>query len=418
MTTITLPHSQPEARARFYGDVEDLVNPGFLSHTLSLGGKRFAVRSLGPGDLFLLRMRSDGLSDIEWKTWAVASSIWMVDGHNLLGERHAASLIHNTLRKMPSRITESLFYVVLGLFARQSKAAEAVEAFVYEDSSRTMWKLLGQDYTKHAGVLGTDTLGSNYIQRIWMAFNEVEDLRFTYDRQWEGFKLVASAQAPKGIRKIDQREEKAKQEEKARRQAIMDRYYYYRLGFIDREDFLKDKQRDVRGLSVGAKSVDALEKEFTMWVAGEMDEHDRIVSNYKETLMARKEQADMEREERLYALREEAAKIEESVDPLPLVAYTPAQLSEILKTRQPGRPGLRVVGDSDAEKRKSFVADFASRKQVAGKLVVDEDRVIDPRANPEQDKLLLQQLIQNRRVPLSSVPEDEENIDPSVFGGR
>ena len=409
-----LPKTTPEQRVQFYKDIEDLISPGFLTHPVEIGGVVFNLRSLNPGDLFMIRARVGDKYNLRWQTWVIASSIWMFNGYNLMGEKNVAPRMFQMVERMPLVAHQLLFSLVLGLFARLDRAAEGLEAYMYEPKSRGLWGMLGKNqFQSSHGVWGAEVLGFNHIQRIWRAFNEIEDERLISERQWGGFKLVASSNSPKGVKKIDQADMKSRQEEDSRRQTVMDRYYYYRIGLVDREGFIKGQERDTIGAQITApKTVEDLESEFTRWVSGEMDEHDRIVEAYKQGILAKRAQEEAEQAARLQRLREEALLRQEAdLEPMPLVGYTAHQLEEMLSQKGSGPRGVRKIHDGEFETHRRYVDKFIDQNQQKGNLVVGPDgKVHDPRGDASLHIQSLQELVEKRQVELGHdipMPGDE-----------
>jgi len=406
-----LPPTTAEQRKIHYSDVEALLNPGFLSHAITVRGTRFCLRTLSPGDLFLLRNRANGLSDKEWQRWAIASCIWMVDGYNLLGEGNHVPRLYRMVRRLPSRAHRILYNTILGLFSRAEKAAEGVESYIYEDAARSKWRMMGRtEFPHHLGVPGAVGLGVNFIQQIWMAFNMVEDDKQTADQQWEGFKLVASTQAPKGIQKIDTKDKQRHREEQARRQSVMDRFYYYRVGKVDREGYLKDKNRDLIGAVIHQpKSPDQLSDEYRRWVDGDMDQHDMIVESYKNQIMARRAEEDRQREARRAALHREIERREAAdMEPLSLVAYSPAQLQQILAERNVGQPRGRRIYDDQQAKNERYINNFLVKEQRRGAVQKTADgryADADPHAVERHDQI--QNSLENRKVQFGAPPQPQ-----------
>ena len=335
-----LPNTTPEQRGPKYEDIESLITVGFLSHSVVVNGVHLSFRSLGPGDTFLLRTRLTGHGGGDWRLWTIASSIWMVDGFLVINEPQAAPFILQILRKLPKAAHEILFSIVSGLFIRQNKALDGVEAYCYEGTSRYRWKSFGGTSPHfHSGIPGQETLGTNYVQRMWTFYNQVEDKRISEEAEWEGFKLVASTQAYKGMKKVDEHDKQAWQKEQARRQLVQDTFFYRTIGLIDKEE---EDAIATANKAFEAKSAEDLEHEMFLWVSGQEDEHDRIVSEYKREVIARHEAQKAERERRAAEYRrrlDEESKTR--MYPTVLVGYTQDQLANILQDRRPG--GVRVV---------------------------------------------------------------------------
>jgi len=322
----------------------------------------------------------------------------MVNGYNLLGEVHAPPAIAKLLRKLPKNVRQIMFNVVLSLFGRVNKAIEAVEAYTYESTSRYKWRSYGGHISaKHSGF---DQLGTNHVQRLWTFYNITEDTKVADESMWEGFKLVTSAQAPKGVKKIDDRDRQTRQLEKDRRQAILDRFYYVCKGVM--KPLTKDSSKnDVNPNLMGSKSADDLAQEMHNWVSGSDDWHDQVVNNYKQRIVNNYEQHKVEAAERAAALAE--LHEQESGEPVQLVGYTPEQLADILKDRNPGSPGVRQVGAGMNGVRDHLYKKYLERGADPGALRGTEDgriAIVDP-----EERMSLDEQIANRQVTFS-VGED------------
>ncbi len=395
-----LPHSTPEQRAHLYKDVEQLISPGFLTQNVTVGYQRIAIRSLCPGDVYLLQARVGmDTNQVNWRAWSVASSIWMIDGHNMLGQDWAVPRLAKFVQRLPPAAANTLFTAILGLFGRVQAAMEAAEAFLYERACRFMWRTLGERPYERSGVVGSERLGVNHIQRMWIAFNTAEDQRLSSETLWEGFKLTAMSMAPKGVKKLDEAEQRRKEEEAGRRQEVQDRLYYWKAGVIPEEVF---RNREAVGGSLnGSKSVNDLEGEMRQWVSGERDDHDLIVAQYKQKISNRmkdEEAARMQRLRDLEAKREEL--MEEQVAlPTQLVAYTPDQLQRVLAERGHGGSGARYIGPERNDQ--NFLYDrYLKAEETTSGLQVVNGRIVHPNADPETDARTLDQIVKGRKVQM------------------
>lgn len=392
---MSLPRTTIEQRSRFYEDVEALLSPGFLTHGVVVAGVRLQVRSLFPGDLFMLRARTDGVGHQDWRTWMVASSVWMVDGHSVLGQEAAVPLLAQSLWHLPHHVRNMLFSLVLGLFSRSQRALEAITTYCYEGESRYKWITIGRGQGQASfGIPGVPDLGMNTVQQIWWAYNQHEDQRLRDDQQWNGFKLVASTNAPKAVKKIDESDRNHAQAEQDRREAALDTFYYTLMGVITPED----KRLLEGGHRFQTKSVDDLEDEMRRWVTGDADIHDRVVNEYKERIRAEREQARQEQESRRAALQAERIRLEqeaaeEGVMPQPLLALTAEQLQRMLSERgQQGRPGVAFIPVAPHADR-LYTKYLAEGAVTSGQVQVVDGKVVDP----QTDAQTLNQLIQGRR---------------------
>lgn len=405
-----LPKTTYEQRSSLYEDVETLLDFGFLTVDVLVNGVRLSLRSLGPGDRFVLRHRIHKASTEEWRAWAIASSVWLIDGYTLLDNPNSAPSLFKTFLRLPNNVKAILFNGVMGLFNRVSKAIDAVESYAYEKISRYKWKSLGKmPFTTHYGA-SLGNMGTNHVQRMWTFYNQIEDQKIADDHLWEGFKLVTSAQAPKGVKKIDDRDRQTRKQEEERRQATQDKFYYIAKGVL-KSDADKKNEAMNQGMMLGVKSADDLVDEMKRWVTGEFDWHDEIVDNYKRTVAegyARHKQEAAERKAMMDALWEQ-----ESGVPKAMVAYTPEQLAEILKDRQPGPGGVRQVGSGAGIVREHLYAKYLERQPDSGSIRVDEEGHLTVAANsPERPPL--DQRVAERQVAFR-VGNDEEDPLPNEW---
>jgi len=398
---IRLPKTTPDQRLALYEDVEALISPGFLSHTVTINYALLSLRSLGPGDVHLLKARVATGFDDDWKVWVIASSIWMVDGYCLLDEPHAAPRMAKMVRALPRHIRNILFSLVTGLFSRSSKAVDATEPYCYEGVSRFRWKSFGGHVPGlHAGIPGVERLGSNHVQRMWTFYNEVEDKRVEEETLWEGFKLTASAQAPKGVKKIDARDQQHRQQELTRRQTLLDRFYYTRKGLLlDLPDAM-DSQKAI--VDSGSKTADELADEMHRWVSGQEDWHDKIVTEYKRRVSEKYEAEKQERARRADALRSQMTGDQGLAPTTALVGYSAVQLQAMLRERHPGHPGVKQVSAGVNSARDYLYEKYLRREADAGVL-----RSVDGHLVPTEGRELTNEVAQ-RLVPFQSGPGDGE----------
>lgn len=331
----------------------------------------------------------------QWRVWTVASAIWMIDGINILGEPGATPRMARILQGLPRSTQEILFAISLGLFARQTRATQGVEAYCYERASRYQWRTLGGDsFVTQAGVPGVERMGTNQVQRMWAAFNTYEDQRDQAEIVWGSAKLAASAMSSKGIQKIDAKDKERQRKEEQRRQMVMDYFCYWALGLIDDPNPYKAKGLPETGAVDQHKTVEELEDEMKRWVSGEDDWHDRVIREYKKRIIERTEREKADLEARTRALQAQAAL--RGTDMLPstsLVGYTPDQLNSILDGR-PGAPeGVKQVTEG-GDSRGHLYSKYIEKAPSAGNLRTEGGRVITQ--GDEEGRLAAE--IANRQV--------------------
>lgn len=339
-----------------YSTLEEMLTPGFVAQAVSVGGISLSMRSLFPGEYLLLRHRIGlGGTDRDWKEWAVAMSVWMIDGQILFGDPNAAVRVRAALRSLPHSALDKVFSIYTSIQNQIRKAIDLVEAFCYEDFSRTLWRMVGRDNPAKESVAGVpfvSSLGMNHLQRLWVAFNIAEDERHQWQQEWASAKLVASAHSPKGVRRLNQREESERKLEDERRRKVIDRAYYESTG---------KRVGEASGMVVyRSVTPEELVEEMHRWQRGEKDFHDLIVDNYKNQIRAKHEADRQKHEERMRALEQLQAETG-SVGGSALVGYTEEQMRQ-----------LRMDPNSPLRKRGAVVATSTNATRLYQKYVAQD----------------------------------------------
>lgn len=313
-----------ERRRFVYTDVEELITPGFLTEQVVVAGVGLSLRSLYPGEMGLLRHRVGLVGTARrWKEWAIASAVWVVDGQVLVGDVNAASRVRGFLAELPKSVLEGLFGIYTRLYNRVRVAVGRVEAYCYEDHARASWRMVGRlspARDEVVGIPGVSSLGMNHVQRLWMAYNLSEDDRQTWHQDWAAAKLIASASSPKGVKRMNQRDDSERKMEEDRRKRVMDNLY-----------------REVTGRDVGeesgmvvyrASSAEELIEEMNRAVRGEKDSHDLAVDAYKARIREKHESDRVAHEARMRELERMRTESDESGIG-GLTGYTLEQLREL-----------------------------------------------------------------------------------------
>jgi len=395
-----------EARRFLYQDVESLISTGFLAHTLEVSGVAISLRSLCPGDLFLLNHRT--VNSSAWKLWFIASSIWMVDGLNLLPHPASITKIYENVQALPRTTQNILFSLSVGLLNRVNKAVWRTEAYCYEDYSRMQWRLSGrQNPTQESvsGIPGSNRLGANYAQRMWMAFNLAEDDRIRHIQEWQAAKLVASAMSPKGIKKLNQSDDNLRKSEDRRRREAVERMVYETLYGEGAPQEPGDMVVVVRGQPVQvprvkrAHSAEDLAEEMRKWVAGEKDWHDIVVDTYKNRIREQFEQEKQKREQALEKVQEAG-----TTSTTAMVGYTLDQIREFRPDLVAAKSGGRKVFDGSVPG--SLYQKYVAEEAASGRLHAD-DGGIHEGATPERESL--QNQVAGRKPAFSAMtPGDKD----------
>lgn len=341
-----LPQSNAKDRRSFYKDVISLINPGFLSLQVDVRGVPFSIRTLSGYELALLGQRV-GLraTQIDWKVWTVASSIWMFEGRNLLSSKGLVPLVKEAVESFPILILQRLWLNWVALLDRQRAAAIAVEAFCYEKESRFIWHTVnGQPLNSQSmtGIRGTSSLGLNSVQHIWTVINHYEDKREEFLREWSCAKLVASSNSPKGMKRIDAKDKLEKQREEKRRQSVLDRFYYRAVGLLGDDDKTQEGMR----IASRAMTDQELQESYRRWVENDHDWHDKVILMHKQAVKRRYEEQELRHQKRMKELADLPV---ENIEMRPLIGYTPEQVQRIMADQGRGSPGVRKVEGEGSE---------------------------------------------------------------------
>lgn len=372
-----------DSRRVLYGDVENLLYKGFLTSPVTLMGVNLTLRSLNPGDTFLVSNRMGrGFSYRNWQAWTLAQSVWMVEGTSVLGSPAAAERLYRMFSGLPSKILGEVYRVVRGLARRVSRALDKVEAYCYEPYSRMAWRMCGRQSPardEFTGVPGTSQLGMNHVQQMWVAFNMTEDNRDEYLQAWAAAKLVASATSPKGIKRLNAEDDRLQEREQDRRRDVIRTVVHTVLYGKDYDPdagtmviTVGDQTFEVDRV-VTAKSKDQLVDQYQRWVEGEKDFHDLVVDTYKHRIRTRFEEEKQEREALLRREFEDPMQDE----PQPLVGYTLDQLAEVRPDLMEQRPRATRIFDND--KSRHVLSRNVGRQEAAGAIQLGPD---GPKAVP------------------------------------
>lgn len=331
--------AESDSRRAIYADLEELLIPGFLAQEVSLGGAELSLRTLFPSEASMMRHRV-GLHGTarSWREWAVACSVWVLDGQVLLADPNAALSVRGAVRSVPQGALDALFSVYTTLHNRVRTALSRLEAFCYEDHSRGLWRMVGRgNPSVAAGVPGVSALGMNHVQRLWVAYNLAEDDRVQWYAEWAAAKLVASAQAPKGIKKLNARDDGERKLEDERRQRVISDAFHEATG--------RRVGEQSRVVLHRAVTPDELSAEMERWVRGEKDQHDLVIDAYKDQIRVRQEADRRRHEERMRSLDDLVGAGVGVAASASLMALTPEQLREFQTSRGASPQGGRSIVD-------------------------------------------------------------------------
>jgi len=320
-----LPRSNFEQRRDLYEEVENFLFKGFLSETVTIDNIPLSLKTVSANDLnFMKSLTYPGMLMTEWKMICIAKSIWMWDGYNLLEDQNVFPFLRTKLQEMSVQTIDYLYSIYIVLLKKEGENQENVEYFSLEGYSRRMWKIY-QKYElnsrKITGIMGTENLPLNTIQRLWIMYNQTQDEIEEHTSRWDLVKASMSPHAHKEIKRLNTRDEAKKKEQEKRRQAQLDHFYYKKIGVLKEQEFM------FKDALTRLKSVDELAQEYKNWVEGVKDNHDLIVQQWKVAIANKMRQE----EERLQTAQNEMFNYnyEEPEEKVRIVAYTKEQLVQL-----------------------------------------------------------------------------------------
>lgn len=371
---------QESNRRRFvYADVESLIENGFLTHVLDLGGTPVTLRSFLPSDLLRIKARVGRNSEpFTTSKWSVASAMWVVDGFELSldPKDNAAFHVYNDWVQSLSRpLLEVLTSNVVGLRNRVSRAIRLTEAFCYEPYSRGMWRMFGRS------TQGLEN--SSVVKRLWVAHNLSEDLTVEETRTWVHTRAIVSSMASKGAKQLATALQQAENREEQRRRTVIEEAINWVIQGEKKDQkplIIRVNGKDVEVPKIHSpSSQQELEAEMKKVFSGEKDFHDMLVDQYHAGIRQRVETA---RTERMARIMEARRLQDEAIDnDMPaMVGYTREQLNQL----NPKILEQKTTAQVPESAQSNFLFDRYFKGDLRPGVLTPNMQVVDP--DREKDK--------------------------------
>tara|TARA_X000000950_G_scaffold256768_1_gene322464 strand:+ start:10207 stop:11454 length:1248 start_codon:yes stop_codon:yes gene_type:complete len=404
-----LPPTTPEQRLELLADTQELISPGFLSAKVVINGVTISFRSPYPSDYFILGHAFEFGSE-PWATALIARLVWLVDGYSCFNNPDFEYEIRDLLRSIPRGSYSKLFACVGHLIRRHNKARESVINFLWEETSRDLWRGFGKkspNLDVSTGIVGLESLGLNACQKVWVAWNEAEDQRTKDEFEWTLVKQSISPHAPKAIEKMNKREKQQDETRAKDRKKKQDEWYYKVTGVLDENGKLITKKGEEIDPYAGdqvsmAYTSDELAEEMRRWVTGEQDWHDRVIQEYKAGIKTKMLEERMERDRRLEEAQQEMEERQRNLGIRSrdrLVGYTPDQVKKFKEESgfDPERPGARTIAYAPSRKQSAFDK-WVDAERSSGALVEEGGKLVPKKEipRPEKDERSLQDKISSR----------------------
>ena len=318
-------------------------------------------------DLYL-KIRSPDDSDLTWiyeysptQSWKrevglVSRCVHSVNGRTLKGEDGVYWLSEFLSSQCSRHLVRNLAIATISLLEEIREAQDYLEPFSYESESRSLWR------NWRASTFMGDRLPTklNEFQRSWVVWNQLEDRKIATKTEWEQALLITSAFNAKGAKSIRSGWEADEAEDKQYREAIMKDARNGVVGTIDQR---REKARK--------NNFDDLKEEMRKWVAGEEDEHDRIVREYKQS-MCRKIELEKERAQQA---RERNRRMVEDLNSLKNISSINAPVTAISDEEVRRMSSVKKYKHSNEhqEKFEHVKERYIMAQETSGNLQVGED---------------------------------------------
>lgn len=315
---ITVPEYYKSVSPDVWEELEEYLFIGFLTsfsriHDYTIIFKTLNHREIRNLDYFRPMKKSPPEVRAAFRATFIAHSIFYIDGENTLFERpkHIRRLV-DIVSKLDSRILEEIIENLNALNTKASRLHQLAEVYVNENRSRLKWlqiKNLPIHSPLATGIAGTDELGMNYCQQIWVALNQLQDLKESLENDWTNAKFIGSCFNPKGVRSLEERDKGRKQQEQQKQEEekmkVLYAYLNRTTGGKDEgppeEVMLPDGRMAKVEKRYMAESAEDLAEQLSSALSGEKDFHDRVVE--QKQLEYRKRAAAIELQRRQFYQR-------------------------------------------------------------------------------------------------------------------
>lgn len=278
-----------------YADLEKMLFRGFLTCEVDICGIPVVLKSLSPTEYDVMSLQAYSAAG-DWTleaAYALAYSTAFFNHVNML--THRGDALHDLVacyHDLPQSVLLSLVALTNRVNHAAAQAVNLVQAYACGPLSRQTWFMLkGQVLCdpRLTGFPGTETLGLNPHQRLWIYINSLEDEDAYFQQHYQLAKFIVSPHAPKDVQRIDNKDRESLREREARRRALYD----------GRDaDIVEDANGQIRITNETAEDLlDQMEKA----VRGEKDFHDLVVEEHqrrvREAFLQKKAEEARQREE-------------------------------------------------------------------------------------------------------------------------
>lgn len=300
---IKVPDYYRPVEAEVWQELEEYLFNGFLTTFSRVHGRTFVFKTLNHNevrnlDFFRPMKKSPPEIKSAFRASFIAHSIFHIDGENTLFERpkHIRRLVE-VVSKIDPKILEDIIGNLGILNEKINYLSPLLEVYVNENRSRLRWLQI-KGTPVHSplatGIAGTDELGMNYVQQMWVALNHLQDARELMEAEWTNAKFIGSCFNSKGVRSVDEKDRAKREQEKQKREERKMKVLYAYLNRSAGGDDAPPEQvlmPDGRMAKVEkrfiADSAEELAEQLSAALSGEKDFHDMIVEQQQKKNVAR-----------------------------------------------------------------------------------------------------------------------------------
>ena len=265
----------------YYASVRSLIVDGGIFRSFTSKEHNLHLKLRNPTQKDLDWVFECSPFDIKRREIALLSKcIYSINGRVLKGEEILEELLC-LVSCISIPVGRRLLICLSTLIEESQDAFDYLEAFSYEDESRSVW--LSWQAKSSLGINFFDDLSN--IQSHWVVWNQIEDERNKVRVEWEQALLVTSSMNSKGAKNIREGWEVEDKKTESYREELKKSA---RSGKMDKAEIRRIKNKK--------NNFQDLQEEYKRWLSGEEDQHDRIVRDYKES-MYRKIEDDKRRAE-------------------------------------------------------------------------------------------------------------------------
>jgi hypothetical protein len=310
---ITVPDYYKKIDDNVWEELEKYIFTGFLTSSAHILDRTYTFKTLNYHEVrnldFFKPLRKSSLEiRTLYKAAFIAHSILYIDGENTLHNRddHIRKLVI-AISKIPAGIQEEMVNSLGALNSRANRLYPLTEVYVHENRSRFKWLHTQSTVISSptvTGIRGTDELGLNYCQQMWVALNRLLDNREQLEADWTHAKFIGGCFAGKGIRTIEEKDKARREKEKLDlhdlKTKVLFRYLNRNAGPEDvapKQVTLPDGRMATVEKMFRAESVEELANQLSSALSNEKDYHDKVIEIKQKELRRRARSIDKYRKQ-------------------------------------------------------------------------------------------------------------------------